>query len=218
VTIDEEPFVPPRRTSAARFAARTLLAQLRPAIGALIALTLLTGCLFPLVLFALARGISPDQAAGSLVVREGAVVGSRLIGQAFTRADYFHPRPSAAGNGYDASSSGATNYGPSNPKQVDAVRKAAADYRTQNALPGGAEVPVDAVTSSGSGLDPQISPQNAALQVPRVARARRLAEADVRRLVAEHVEDRQFGFMGAPRVSVLELNLALDRAGPGKAG
>jgi K+-transporting ATPase ATPase C chain len=167
-----------------------------------------------LVLFALGRLLYPGQAAGSLVTRGGGVIGSRLIGQNFTRPEYFHPRPSAAGAGYDGTSSGGTNLSPSNRKLIEGVRQLAEDYRRRNGLPPDADVPIDAVTCSGSGLDPNISPENAALQVPRVARARRLSEDVVRRLLARHTQGRQLGFMGNPRVSVLDLNLALDRAAP----
>lgn len=191
-------------------------AQLRPLIVSVILLTLLTGGLFPLALFALARPLFADQAGGGLVRRGGVVVGSRLIGQAFARPDYFQPRPSAAGNGYDATASGGTNLGPANPKLADSVRNLAEDYRRSNGLAPDAPIPIDAVTSSGSGLDPDISPQNAALQVARVARARGLGEDAVRRLVVAGTEGRQLGFLGEPRVSVLDLNLALDRATPPK--
>jgi len=188
--------------------------QLRPAIIALILLTLITGCIFPMVLFALGRLLFPDQAAGSLVTRNGVVVGSRLIGQSFTRPEYFQPRSSAAGNGYDATQSSGTNLSPSNPKLIDSVRQSAQDYRKRNGLAPDATVPIDAVTSSASGLDPHISPENAALQVPRVAHARGVTEDVVRRLLAEHTQGRQLGFMGDPRVSVLELDLALDQTTP----
>ncbi len=188
--------------------------HLRPAIVSVISLTLLTGCIFPLALFALGRLLCTDQAAGSLVTRDGVVVGSRLIGQDFSRPEYFHSRPSAAGNGYDGTSSGGTNFGPSNRKLIDDVRKLAENYRSSNGLPPDATVPIDAVTRSGSGLDPHISPSNAALQVPRVARARGLSEDLVRHLLADHSQGRQLGFMGNPRVSVLDLNLDLDRIAP----
>ena len=188
--------------------------DVRTAVVSVISLTLLTGCIFPLVLFALGRWLYPDQASGSLVTRNGAVVGSRLIGQDFTRPEYFHPRPSAAGNGYDGTSSGGTNLGPSNPKLSEGVRQLAEVYRKSNGLPPDAMVPIDAVTRSGSGLDPHISPQNAELQIARVARSRGLREDAVRRLVANHTYALQLGFMGSPRVSVLELNLALDQAAP----
>jgi K+-transporting ATPase ATPase C chain len=172
---------------------------------------LLTGCIFPVVLFALGRLLYPAQASGSLVTRNGVVVGSRWIGQEFTRPEYFHSRPSAAGAGYDGVSSGGTNLGPSNPKLIEGVRRLAEDYRRGNGLPPDAIVPIDAVTSSGSGLDPHISPQNAELQIARVARARGFEESAVRLLVANHTEGPQLGFLGGPRVSVLELNLALDQ-------
>jgi potassium-transporting ATPase KdpC subunit len=188
--------------------------HLRPAVLSLISLTLLTGCVFPLVLFAFGRLLFPDQAAGSLVIRNGIVAGSHLIGQNFIQTQYFHPRPSAAGSGYDGTSSGGTNFGPSNPKLADDVRRLAEEYRIQNGLPPDATVPIDAVTRSGSGLDPDISPINAALQVARIARARGVGEDVVRRLLADNLQRPQLGFMGNPRVSVLDLNLALDRQTP----
>ena len=143
---------------------------------------------------------------------KGVVIGSRLIGQTFARPGYFHPRPSAAGSGYDGSASSGTNLGPTNPKLTQSIRDQAKTYRRDNGLNSDAAIPIDAVTSSGSGLDPYISPQNAALQIPRVARSRGLTEAAVRTLVSRHTEGRQLGFLGEPRVAVLELNLALDRA------
>lgn len=185
--------------------------QFRPAVVSVISLTLLTGCIFPLVLFALGRLLYPSQAAGSLVTRDGEVIGSRLIGQDFARPEYFHPRPSAAGTGYDGTSSGGTNFSPSSGKLIERVRQLAEDYRRSNGLPPDATVSVDAVTCSGSGLDPNISPENAALQLPRVARARRLSEDVIGRLLASHTQGRQLGFMGNPRVSVFDLNLALDQ-------
>lgn len=188
--------------------------NLRPALVGVLSLTVLTGIVFPLALFILGPALFPIQAAGSLKTVRGVVVGSDLIGQAFTSARYFHTRPSAAGNGYDATASAGTNLAPSNPKLIEAVRKAALDYRRRNGLPRSAPVPIDAVTSSGSGLDPHISPENAALQAARVARARGLSEGAVETLIAEHTEGRQLGVLGAPWVSVLELNLALDRLAP----
>jgi K+-transporting ATPase ATPase C chain len=188
--------------------------HLRTAVVSVISLTVLTGCIFPLVLFPLGWLLSPGQAAGSLATRNGVVVGSRLVGQNFTRSEYFHSRPSAAGSGYDGASSGGTNLGPSNRKLIEDVRQFAEDYRRSNGLPSNATVPIDAVTRSGSGLDPHISPQNAELQIARVARARGLDESVVRRLVTSHTQGPQLGFMGNPRVSVLDLNLALDRAAP----
>ena len=188
--------------------------HVRVAVVSVISLTLVTGCIFPLALFVVGRLLYPGQAAGSLLTRNGVVIGSGLIGQNFVRPEYFHPRPSAAGTGYDATSSGGTNLGPSNPKLIDGIRQLAEDYRRSNGLPEDADVPIDAVTRSGSGLDPHISPRNAALQVPRVARARHVSEDVVRRLLDDHTEGRQLGFMGQPRVSVLELNLALDLVAP----
>jgi potassium-transporting ATPase KdpC subunit len=185
--------------------------HLRAAILGVILLTLLTGCVFPLALFGLGRVFFHDGAEGSLVMRGGVVSGSRWIGQSFTQPQYFHPRPSAAGTGYDGTSSGGTNLGPLNKKLIDDVRQLADEYRRNNGLAPDAVVPVDAVTRSGSGLDPHISPLNAALQVPRVARARGLSEDVVRRLLADYTEGRQWGFLGNPRVAVLDLNLALDR-------
>jgi K+-transporting ATPase ATPase C chain len=191
--------------------------QLKPAILATLGLTILTGCIFPLLLYFIARPLFPGRVRGSLVVRDGVVVGSKLIGQAFTRPEYFQSRPSAAGRGYDGTASGGTNLGPNNPQLTNGsasfagIRQLAEEYRRLNVLPPTAPVPIDAVTRSGSGLDPHISPENADLQVSRVARARGLSEEAVRRLVREHTEGPQLGFLGEPRVSVVELNLALDQ-------
>ncbi len=206
----------------------SLRSQFWPALLSVPLLSLVTGVLFPLILTALARPLFPSQADGSLITSDGFVIGSRLIGQNFTGPVYFHPRPSAAGNGYDATASGGSNLGPSNPKLLNGtpgdpaaggepylgVRQLADAYRRRNDLPPDAVIPIDAVTRSGSGLDPHISPANAQLQVGRVARVRGLSEEVVRRLVAEHMEDRQLGILGEPRVSVLALNLALDRIAP----
>ena len=188
--------------------------HVRSAILSVILLTLLTGCIFPLGLFAVGRLLFHGQADGSLLTRGGIIVGSRLIGQDFRRPEYFHGRPSAAGAGYDGASSGGTNLGPSNPKLIEDIRQLAEEYRRDNGLSSDATIPIDAVTRSGSGLDPHISPANAALQVSRVARARALSEDVVRRLLSEHTQGRQLGFLGSPRVSILDLNLALDQAAP----
>ena len=144
------------------------------------------------------------------------MLGSELIGQEFSRAEYFQSRPSAAGKGYDGTASGGTNLGPNNPKLTNAIRQLADEYRARNGLATNAWIPIDAVTRSGSGLDPDISPANAALQIPRVARARGVSEEVVRRLVASHTQGPQLGFLGHARVNVLDLNLALDQseAGP----
>lgn len=180
-------------------------------------MSLLTGCGFPLLLFAIARPLFPHQAGGSLVRRGQTVIGSELIGQPFARPEYFQPRPSAAGNGYDGTSSGGTNLGPNNPRLTNGaadfagIRQLAEEYRKRNGLPPDAPVPIDAVTRSASGLDPHISPANATLQLSRVAHARGLKEETVRRLVANYTDGRQFWFLGNPRVRVLELNLALDQ-------
>jgi potassium-transporting ATPase KdpC subunit len=190
--------------------------QLRPAILSVFVLVLATGCAFPFLLFAIARPLFPRQVGGSLVRRGGAVIGSQLIGQEFTRPEYFQSRPSAAGSGYDGTSSGGTNLGPNNPRLKNGgvgfsgIRQLAEEYRQRNGLGREVSIPVDAVTRSGSGLDPHITPANAALQISRVARARGLSEAVVSRLVADHIDGRQLGLLGSPRVSVLELNLALD--------
>ncbi|MDR3634926.1 MAG: potassium-transporting ATPase subunit KdpC [Isosphaeraceae bacterium] len=185
--------------------------ELRPLLLSIPVLTVLTGVIFPLALAVPARLLFRHQSNGSLLVRDRVVIGSRLIGQADARPGDFHPRPSAAGAGYDATASGGTNLGPASLRLREDVRKLADDYRRENGLSASAPVPVDAVTRSGSGLDPHISPSNAALQVARVARERSLSEDAVRRLVTEHTAGPQFGFLGSPRVSVLELNLALDK-------
>jgi K+-transporting ATPase ATPase C chain len=214
---------PPESQSQPVPAPAALLAQLRPLLIGVPLLTLLTGVAFPLVLAGVAWLFFPYQAGGSLVKRDYVVFGSELIAQGFQDARYFHPRPSAAGNGYDATASQGTNLGPANPKLRDGspgdppfagVRELTGTYRRVNGLAEDEPVPIDAVTRSGSGLDPHISPANAELQVARVAHARGMTEDEVRRLVAAHTWGRQLGFLGEPRVEVLRLNLALDRAGP----
>jgi len=175
-------------------------------------LSLVTGCVFPALLFAIGKPLFPRQAGGALLIRGGNVIGSALIGQQFTRPEYFQSRPSAAGSGYDGTSSGGTNLGPNNPKLKDDIRQLAEEYRKFNGLAPDAPIPIDAVTRSGSGLDPDISPANAALQIPRVARARGVGEETIRGIVANHTHGPQFGFLGNPRVGVLELNIALDES------
>lgn len=187
--------------------------QLSSAVLMVAVFTVLTGFLFPLVVTGMARVLFPRQAGGSLIRQGERVVGSDLIGQGFAAPGYFHPRPSAAGSGYDAANSGGTNLGPTNARLIADVRALAVAYRQENGLPANASVPPDAVTRSGSGLDPHISPANAALQADRVARARGLPEGTVRGLVAQYTEGRQAGFLGEPRVNVLRLNLALDAGG-----
>lgn len=186
--------------------------QLIPAVIAFLLFTLLTGVAYPLVVTALAQALFPGKADGSLITHDGHVVGSRLIGQSFSSARYFHPRPSA--RDYDGAASGPTNLGPTNPELLDAVAARVAAYRAANGLAQDAVVPVDAVTSSASGLDPHISPENARLQAPRVARARGLPVTRVLKLVAEHTQGRALGILGMPGVNVLELNLALDSEEP----
>src|SRR5713101_98937 len=173
--------------------------------------TVVLGIGYPLAVTLLAQVTFKDQANGQLIPKNGVVVGSRIIGQTFTGAGYFHTRPSAAGNGYDATNSGGTNYGPTNQKLVDRVKGDVATLQAENP---GKPVPIDLVTTSGSGLDPHITPAAAEFQAPRVARERGLGENDVRQVVAAHSEGRQFGFLGEPRVNVLELNLDLDSRRP----
>jgi K+-transporting ATPase ATPase C chain len=182
--------------------------------------TLLLGVVYPLVVTGLAQVLFSDKANGQLIARGGKVVGSRIIGQAFSSPGYFHGRPSAAGAGYDAANSSGTNLGPTNRKLVEAVKTAVDATRKENpdgcgvrgaeVRGAGCEVPVDLVTSSASGLDPHISPAAAAFQVRRVARERGISEDAVRQLVTAHTEGRQLGFLGEAVVNVLELNLALD--------
>jgi len=184
--------------------------QLLPALVAFLALTALTGIAYPLVVTGVAQVAFPGRADGSLVKRDGVVVGSRLIGQAFAGPEYFHPRPSAAGDGYDAMASSASNLGPTNEDLLSSISERIAAYREENGLDSGDEVPVDAVTASGSGLDPHISPPNARLQVARVAEERGISLDEVLELVDDHTDGRSLGFLGEPGVNVLELNLAVD--------
>jgi len=193
-----------------------MLSELKPAILMTILLTVITGLLYPLAVTGIAQTILPDQANGSLITRHGQVVGSGLIGQNFSKPEYFHPRPSAAGqNGYDAAASGGSNLGPSNPALGDRLKKDAATFRTDNPDYSG-PIPSDAITTSGSGLDPEISPANARAQLMRVAKARNADVNAVRTLVQTLTEGRQFGFLGEPRVNVLQLNQALDEQFPAK--
>jgi K+-transporting ATPase ATPase C chain len=188
-------------------------AQLVAAGRALVVLTMLVGVAYPLAVTGLAQIGFGDEADGSIIVRDGRAVGSRLIGQGFEGDEWFHPRPSAAGEGYDAMASGPSNLGPTNEVLLDAVADRVARYREVNGLSDHRAVPVDAVTASASGLDPHISVANARLQAPRVARARNIDARDVLRLVEEHTDPRALGFLGEESVNVLELNLALDEGG-----
>jgi len=185
--------------------------QLLPALRIVLVFTVLLGLAYPLIVTGVAQGLWSNQADGSLVKVNGKVVGSKLLGQTFTKAKYFHPRPSAAGDGYDGTASGASNLGPTNPVLLNDVKKAAVAYRKENGLAPGAEVPIDAVTSSGSGLDPGISVANARAQAARVAGARGLTTAQVMQAIDDHTSDRQLGILGEKWVNVLELNLALDK-------
>jgi potassium-transporting ATPase KdpC subunit len=172
-----------------------------------IATTVLLGLIYPLVVTGLAQVLFREKANGQLIRRSGTVIGSHIIAQPFVGAGYFHPRPSAAGNGYDASNSAGSNLGPTNQKLIDRVN---ADVVSAQAENPGKPVPIDLVTTSASGFDPHITPANAEFQVPRVAKARGMSEEAVRQLVAKNTQGRQWGFFGEPRVNVLELNLALD--------
>jgi potassium-transporting ATPase KdpC subunit len=185
--------------------------NLRIAVLMTIVTTLLLGVAYPLVVTGLAQVLFRDKANGQLIERDGHVIGSRIIGQAFSSPGYFRGRPSAAGSGYDAANSSGTNLGPTNKKLIDAITANVEAAKKENP---GAAIPIDLVTSSASGLDPEVSPAAALFQVPRVARERKISEDDVRRLVDAHTEGRQWGFLGEPRVNVLLLNLTLDERWP----
>jgi K+-transporting ATPase ATPase C chain len=190
--------------------------HIAPAFRIMLVLTILTGLVYPAVVTGVARIIFPGQSRGSLVSEGGTIVGSELIGQSFTKPKYFHPRPSHAGtNGYDATSSNGSNYGPTNQKLIDRVKASVELYRKENPEYMG-PIPADAVTASGSGLDPHISPANADIQVDRVARERSIDPAAVRELVKQATDGPWLGFIGERRVNVLRVNLALDKQFPPK--
>ena len=189
---------------------RAFVRQSSPALLAVLVFTVICGVVYPLLSTAVGQIAFNHQVDGSLIERDGQVVGSELIGQVFTDPKYFHSRPSAAGDGYDGSASSGSNLGPTNPELLDEVRQRAVAYREHNGLAPGAMVPVDAVTASGSGLDPQISIANARIQANRIAAERNMPVDDVLALIDEHTDGRGLGFLGEPGVNVLELNLALD--------
>ncbi|MFA6411385.1 MAG: K(+)-transporting ATPase subunit C [Syntrophales bacterium] len=186
------------------------LKELRTALAALLVLAVILCGAYPLAVWGIGQAIFPNQANGTLIQLRGKTVGSSLIAQGFQGAVYFHPRPSAAGQGYDATSSGGSNLGPTSQKLIDSVKERIAVYRSENNLTPESPVPADAVTSSGSGLDPHISVQNARLQAPRVAKARGMSREALRQKIDLHTEGRDLGIFGEPRVNVLILNLDLD--------
>ena len=190
---------------------KNFFTEIRSAVMVTVMLAVVCCGIYPLVVFGIGQTLFHDQANGSLLVdKDGTIHGSRLLGQQFTSEKYFQSRPSAAGNGYDATSSGGSNLGPTSQKLNDALAQRIADYRTQNNLATNASVPADAVTASGSGLDPHISIRNAELQTPRVAKARNLPVEKVLALVRANTDAASLGFLGEPGVNVLSLNLALD--------
>jgi potassium-transporting ATPase KdpC subunit len=186
--------------------------QIYPAVAMMLILTVITGVIYPFLVTGLSQVLFKSQAQGSLIEKNGEIIGSRLIGQTFTKPGYFHSRPSAAGNGYDSMASGGTNLGPTNKKLLEGNVKGVVEALSKEnpKVP----IPVDLVTSSGSGLDPHITPAAAEFQIERVALERGISPNELRQLVKEHTEGRQFGFLGEPRVNVLELNLALDAIRP----
>jgi len=193
---------------------KALFSEIRRAVFATLVLAIVCCGLYPLVVFGIAQALFRDKANGSLIVdQDGTIRGSKLLAQGFTADKYFHPRPSAAGNGYDAANSSGSNLGPTSQKLNDAIKDRVAAYRNENGLNESEMVPADAVTASGSGLDPHISLHNAELQTPRVAKARGLNEGKVRELIQQNTNGPDLGVLGEPGVNVLELNLALDSPG-----
>ncbi len=193
---------------------QAFMRQLRPALVALAVFTVITGLAYPMAVTGVAQLVWNDKADGSVIERDGVAVGSALIGQSFVAEQYFHPRPSAAGDGYDASASSGSNLGPTSPDLLAAIDERVAEYRRLNGLADTTAVPVDAVTASGSGLDPHISPLNARLQAARIAEVRGIGVDVVLEVIADATDGREFGFLGDPGVNVLEANLALDALAP----
>ena len=189
---------------------KNLVAELRAATAATLLLAVLCCGIYPALVWAVGQGLFPGKANGSLVKVDGKVAGSSLLAQRFTAANYFHPRPSAAGQGYDAANSSGTNLGPTSKKLIEDVKQRVADYRAENGLSSDTPVPADAVTSSASGLDPHIGVRNAMLQAARVAKARGIGEKELLAKVEAHTDGRTLGLLGEPRVNVLTLNLSLD--------
>jgi K+-transporting ATPase ATPase C chain len=197
---------------------KILWSEIRSAVLVTITLAVVCCGIYPLVVFGLSQALFPHKANGSLIIdANGNVLGSRILGQQFTSDKYFHSRPSAAGNGYDAMSSGGSNLGPTSQKLRDSIAQNISDFRSQNGLATNAPVPADAVTASGSGLDPHISPENAELQAARVAKVRGLPLEKVKTLIIQHTDPTDLGVLGKAGVNVLELNLALDGIGPATA-
>jgi len=187
------------------------LKVLQTALASVLVLAVILCGAYPLLVWGIGQALFPNQANGSLIQLRGQTAGSSLLAQGFKGAAYFHPRPSAAGQGYDAANSGGSNLGPTSQKLIDTVKGRIADYRSINRLDGQVPVPADAVTASGSGLDPHISVQNALLQAPRIAETRHISEAALRKMMDVHTEGRDLGLFGEPRVNALRLNLDLDR-------
>lgn len=189
----------------------SLVANLRTAVLITLATTVIFGLLYPLAVTAIAQIFFPHQSNGSLITKNNQIVGSELIGQTFSGPGYFHSRPSSAGTGYDAANSSGSNLAPTNHQLVDRIKSDAAKLHAENP---NAPIPIDLLTASGSGLDPEISPAAAEFQIPRIDSERHISESEVRQLIAKHTLPRQFGFLGEPRVRVLELNLDLDATHP----
>ncbi len=190
---------------------KTILREIRTATIATAVFVVMVSGIYPLLVWGIAQGLFPHEAGGSLIIKDGKILGSQLIAQGFTSEQYFHPRPSSAGTGYDSTSSAGSNLGPLSKTLVDTIRQRVMKYRAENNLEPTILVPADAVTASASGLDPHISLENARLQTQRVAHARGMSEEAVRRIIAEHTQRRDMDIFGEPRVNVLMLNLDLDR-------